>query len=1192
MTLAVLAAIAAGVPLPVMSYITGDIIDSFGSNYDNIKNRIWVLILIAISFFAVSWTYMSLFSQIGMKNGVRLREAYVKALLYADVSNVEGRGAEIASKLGSSIHLVQSGTGDKAGLLIQSLSYFLSAFIVGFIRNPMLTAILIPAVPIFLIIVTVGSRLTARYNQRIDEKNLESTTFAQECFKNIRLLKTLNAQTVLSKRFADITTSSQRDTIKRAAVGALTTGCIYFVIFMTNGLAFWQGARLIVSQDQAGAGDTYVVVSLVIDSSFVVGMISPFLQIFGTAASAGEEIRHEAEQVQPINVASADGIHVSPDCDAHIQLQKVDFAYPSAPQTKVLRDFTFTIPAGKFVGIVGPSGSSKSTLVNLIQRFYDKTSGSILIDGVELTDLNLASLRKQMLLVSQEPVLFSGSIHDNIASGLLKYGPLPAPDTLRRLIQRAAEDAYAATFIEMLEEGYNTQVGANGGAKLSVGQRQRIALARALISNPRILLLDEATSAVDALSERYIAEALRRPNEGGKPRTTVCVAHRLSTIREADLILVMADGQVVESGTHSDLLARDGRYADMVALQSILPVEKEDVASESDLEISTPDSLAKEPLLMDDVPIIDDDNAAEEPTRSLLRDIYTHARPEQRWIVLGLCGSFFAGSITAADALLFGHLISALNAVNDPDFLRSRASFLAGFFVLIAGVALLAYFFMGFSFGVSSVRLTQRVKNRVFAQLLETPIEYYDDEDNSADRIASRIDTDTASLGGLSGQFIGTAFSVTTSILSGVILAHAVAWKIALVLFPAVPLIILAGYARLKVISHNQHRNETAFEDSAALASEAVNNIKTIASLSLEADLYQRYTQKLESTYKDTWRFMAASTVLLAMAYTLPFIIYAFAYWWGSYLIDRNEYSTTQYFIVLPALLFSAQTSGQMFSMAPDFSRAKMAAKQIFASFNKRVESGGQCQQLPAPCGRIEFCGVTFRYPSRNEYVVHDLSFVIEAGRRVAFVGRSGCGKTTLFSLLARFYTPVAGTILLDGLDITAYPLDELRRRIGYCPQEPSVFSGSVRFNLTLGTIQDPTEEQLKKACQEAQIWRFIETLPQGLDTTLGLGGVSVSGGQRQRLSLARAFLAREAPVLLLDEPTAALDAQNEKLVDAALRQGTQGRTCLQIAHRLGGIVDADEIFVFDGGRIAERGTHAALLSKGGLYADLASSMM
>lgn len=312
-------------------------------------------------------------------------------------------------------------------------------------------------------------------------------------------------------------------------------------------------------------------------------------------------------------------------------------------------------------------------------------------------------------------------------------------------------------------------------------------------------------------------------------------------------------------------------------------------------------------------------------------------------------------------------------------------------------------------------------------------------------------------------------------------------------------------------------------------------------------------------------------------------------------MISKGQYDTKDYFIVLPALLFSAQTSGQMFSMAPDFSRATIAAKSIFRTLSQHVENvdfhafrKGRQDSF----GKIEFRNVSFKYASRSEYIVKDLSFVLPAGHRVALVGRSGCGKTTLFSLLSRFYEPTSGQIFIDDVEMSQYELFDLRTRISYVPQESSVFTGSVRFNLSLANPA-ASDVEFQKACEKAQIWDFIASLPDGLDTVLGNGtsGVSLSGGQRQRLAIARAFLS-PSKIMLLDEPTAALDAFNENLIDRALKNHGSSRTMVQIAHRLGGIVDSDLIMVLDAGRLVDSGKHGELLQRGGLYGELVASMM
>lgn len=309
----------------------------------------------------------------------------------------------------------------------------------------------------------------------------------------------------------------------------------------------------------------------------------------------------------------------------------------------------------------------------------------------------------------------------------------------------------------------------------------------------------------------------------------------------------------------------------------------------------------------------------------------------------------------------------------------------------------------------------------------------------------------------------------------------------------------------------------------------------------------------------------------------------------GSKQVRNGNYDQRAFFTVLPALLFSAQAAGQMFSLAPEITRAKTAAQSVFALHDERpsiiTESrptssasstnpdsafGEVEQSANSKIGQLEFCEVSLKYESRPDvFALDGVSFLIKAGERVAFVGRSGAGKSSTMQLIERFHDPTYGSILLDNRDIRGEPVQGHRAKLGLVEQEPDLFPGSVKFNISLGAKHE-----------------FIMSLPEGYNTEVGSHGSKLSGGQRQRIAIARALI-RDPEILLLDEATSQLDANTELEIRKAIAAASSGRTTIMIAHRLASVQHADRIFVFEGGRIVEQGRHDDLVAQGGIYAGM-----
>lgn len=361
------------------------------------------------------------------------------------------------------------------------------------------------------------------------------------------------------------------------------------VRYAANALAFWQGARIIRDSNGNGsAGTVYAIVFLILDASFVIGSAGPFIQSFSQAATAGGRIFKLIDYPDiPIDVYSKEGIQVHDEVfgpDKEIVFTETSFAYPARSDETVLDSANFKIKMGSTVGIVGASGSGKSTIAALLLRLYDPTKGSISIDGVALPDYNLASLRRQIALVDQDPAIFSGTVYTNICDGY--RGAELSDDEMRGRCVKAAKAADAWSFIKSLPNGIDTWLGEPDGTKLSGGQKQRLCLARALVGDPALLVLDEATSALDTISESAILESLGTTRSMGN-RTTVMIAHRLASVRSADNIIVMGKGRILEQGTHDSLMSEpDGVYRQLIEAQQLTTDDS------SDDSVSTKNQMA------------------------------------------------------------------------------------------------------------------------------------------------------------------------------------------------------------------------------------------------------------------------------------------------------------------------------------------------------------------------------------------------------------------------------------------------------------------------------------------------------------------------------------------------------------------------------------------------------------------------
>ncbi|KAL4814753.1 P-loop containing nucleoside triphosphate hydrolase protein [Aspergillus spinulosporus] len=474
------------------------------------------------------------------------------------------------------------------------------------------------------------------------------------------------------------------------------------------------------------------------------------------------------------------------------------------------------IPKGKITALVGASSSGKSTIIGLLERFYDPVGGSVLIDGHDIRDLNLRWLRQQISLVSQEPTLFATTVFDNIKHGLIGTPhEHESEKAIRELVERAAQMANAHDFITSLPDGYETDIGERGFL-LSGGQKQRIAIARAVVSNPKILLLDEATSALDTKSEGVVQAALDRAAQGC---TTVIIAHRLSTIKNADNIVVMSHGRIVEQGTHDDLLQRKGTYYNLAEAQRIT-TKQESRNQDEDPILPETDYNSPRPEFKDNRHASDKEVLEEDPD-----DVQN--KKEWKYMVFGLSLSAICGGGNPTQAVFFAKCITALSLpLSESSEIRRQANFWSLMYLMLAFVQLLALISQGIAFSYCAERLTHRVRDQAFRYILRQDIAFFDKRPSGA--LISFLSTETSHLAGLSGITLMTILLLVTTLAAACAIGLAVGWKLSLVCMSTIPLLLACGYFRLAMLVRLEKEKKKAYESPASYACEATSAIRYI----------------------------------------------------------------------------------------------------------------------------------------------------------------------------------------------------------------------------------------------------------------------------------------------------------------------------------------------------------------------------
>ena len=1168
-----------------------------------INDQIKDYLIIGAVMFVCNFLMMFLWSYLALRQLHWLKNNYFKIILKQEQGWFDENNAfEFATKVQAQLEQIELGLGDRLGQFIMMLTELIAGFVCAFIASWKLTLILLTCFP-FIIVGALIMSLTLKNLIVRSRKTFEMAGgVAEELLYNIKTVTSFANFDYEINRFGKLIDKVEKYDIKKSFISGISVGIIIFGIFVGYTVTLVYARKLILDnitpqntilngiyidleEENISIGEIQKVLFNIINAIVAIGQIAPNIQVIKASCSASSDYFTLYERKPKIYESEK---NLKPDRDiikGSIEFKNIKFIYPSdKAQRPILDGLNLEIEAGKKVAFVGESGCGKSTTVNLIERLYDPVEGQILIDGIDIKEFNIEYLRNLIGYVQQEPVLFNKSIRDNLIFGREKV--IKELGNIDELMEKACEEAYIKDFILRNPDKYDYVVGVKGN-KLSGGQKQRIAIARAILTKPKILILDEATSALDNQSEKEVQEALDNISKSNV--TTLIIAHRLSTIKNADIIYALKKGQVVEKGTHQELLNKNGYYASLVKSQIGTEDNHKEIEKIKNFKKSISKKLSsKYSQILEHEEIKKEENIiTNQKIEVKFKEILELLSDYKLDLVIGTIGGFLYGAGTPLAGLFFGKTMVALSP-QDIKIIKREGLKWSLLHLGIAVLGGLSIFLKSWKLESLGAVITSKMRKRVFKKYLELDLQFFDQDYNTPGSLLTKLSIDTTKISVIVLSVFGSIISSVGGIIVSIVLGMIFDWRLALISTAFLPFTLFFTVFKAYFRANGSQSNYDLKIEAGSIISECVISTKTIFSFNFQQKAVDIYSSILEKENNGILKKGIFSGLLFGIGIFITFACRA-VLMKCSYLFIKNQ--TLNYEDMMCALNCLLTMGGICHSLMllAELPKAREAFRSLFRILRTpseiiAFEDVNKDKQFPSEFkGKIEFKNVTFAYPTKPENIIlNNLSLTINPGQHAALVGFSGSGKSTIIQLIERYYDPVKGDVFIDDINVKDYNLYKLRKKIGLVSQEPVLFKRSVYENILYGKL-DAKENEVIEAAEKAAINKFFKNEQKGEKNE------TVSGGEKQRLAIARAFL-KDPSILLLDEATSALDKESEIEVQKSINELQKGRTSVAVAHRLSTIIDSDVIFYLEYGVVKEKGTHNELLAKRGKYYKLYES--
>ena len=1143
-----------------------EILEDYTNDYDELyeseKELAFINYMLAVLTLFVGCVAVVAFSELGLRQGLFWKQACFRSISTKPMHWFDRQNpTDLSNTLDRNCNAIERALGYQLMLIFSALLFFMGSWIYSAYLSLELTLLVFAKLPVqYLSYFLVQASYTETVRQSRDAMS-SAEALAAESLEGIKTVASCNAQQRRALKYQAALEPLKRVTSIMGAVAGVGWGLLFFDLFLFVGIIYYVGAVLIEDEydtwnDRKLSAKTVFIVCFTtsISSFYLNSSLSCISDVKNgkiAASKANQLIESKVIDDEP-NITHA--------LEGSISFQNVYFNYPTHSSINTLQGLSFSLSQGSSLAVVGVAGSGKSTIIHLIEGFYYCSQGIIRIDGKDIRDYDLSALREGIALVSQDPVLFCCSIKENIRIGKVKASDAE--------IKAAAVEAEASTFIESLPSKYETSVGTKG-LLVPDGEKQRIALARAVIKNPRVLLLDDIASSLDGIEEMKMQRTISKVMLG---RTTIITSQRLLSVSYADNIILVNQGKILEEGTFDQMMHREGPFKTLLNIQS--EAEKGWVS----VELRSP--RTPPPVSFGENPENPEEQQPKQALNTAFR-IFAILKCYWSWLLLAL----FSALLTGASIPIFSYLLASntntLIGLEGDDKSEDTLSNLLLISITAASV-LVGILLMCVALARVAALLLHDLRWKSLQSILFYDQRFYDNTEVTADLSRACLSNDCEKVARLGGPVLVLQALVVCCITGGILIAmmHDVILALVAIIFLPIILILEAKCARMSGNWIETRKNR----QTSAIAVDTFVNIRNVQAFNRQEYFYEKFNESACRENEGRMRNVWINGLVFGCRYALFFILWGSVAWFGGYRVKEGNLDLDDLLISFFCIFFTSIGFMIIGFLAPDLKGGMKSGRQLFSILDYKPDINAKSLEgYYGPIeGSLEFKQVDFKYENRDIIVLRSLSFSVNEGGSLGITGASGSGKSTIASLLLRFYDPTAGEIYLGSMPLRTYNIRHLRNSICWVGQDPMLFKGSILYNLQMA-MPCLTADDAMEVLNRAQAKEIIDKY--GIDCEVGEKGCNLSTGQRQRIAIARAIV-RDPRILVMDEATCALDFDTEERVLTAIKH--EKLTIISIAGRLQSIRDCDQILLIEKGTVIETGTHDELVKiENGYYREI-----